>query len=155
MRKIRVDQIKSCISVIADGSGQQFWLAADAVRELVMADRLWRPSEKANVTRGLQALLSGTTESMGLLNVQLPAEFVAAGIVMVVKKVNWQVAASWYESVLRLEDQIEGEDAHATPVTADELFNMCLAVEGDVASFRARFENRMSGLVDGGTVNEG
>ena len=88
----------------------------------------------------------GTMDVLGLPRIQIPAEFLAAGISMFVQPSNLMVACRW------MEQNSQTAEAQGNPqgtvnresIAAEQLFSLCLQLVNDeqVAVCRAQFETR-------------
>lgn len=120
---------------------------------LVEQDMSWQNVERNQVTRTLDILMHGTTDALGLPRIEIPAEYIAAAIVMFVHPCNLLVACRWMEAGYSTVDAL-GNPTSATSntsvVSSQQLFALVLQLANDVdlPSIRAQFEYRVKGAIN-------
>ncbi len=120
---------------------------------LVKQDISWQNVERGQVTRTLEVLMHGTTDALGLPRIEIPAEYLAAAIIMFVHPSNILVACRWMEGGFTSESM--GNPSSATAqgsaiITASQLFSLCTQLSNDVdlPAIRAQFEQRVNGSIN-------
>ena len=112
--------------------------------QLTCGTAVWTGMDRARVRQTLDAFSAGTMDLVGVSRFELPAEYLAAVIVMFVHPVNVMIACRWMEN-MRPAEIIVG--ASSTPVTVDpaEVFALCCDLMADDrgSAARASFEKQV------------
>lgn len=145
-----LQKVKSAFDVLARGSAEH--LAGMGITEadwnLFTGAAPWTAADRNRVRNTCDAVTHGALDFLGLPRFEVPAEYIAAVITMFVGPVNWQVAARWFETGRTTEDLASLPDTGAAPMSAQQLFSLCLeANDDDVSAFRAKFEKRVGRAV--------
>jgi len=136
--------VTSAMRIIADGgSDGMLDLQPEDYKTLLQATP-WLAHERARARRGLQAACFGTLDATGLTPFQLPAEYVAAAIVMFVKPVNYMIACHEMShqartSVTELASEFE---EGLEPMKPEQLFALCVQASAHSPTFKAQFTKR-------------
>lgn len=116
--------------------------------ELTTVNRPWLGQERHIVVRTLNALAGGALDSLGLPKFEMPAEYYAGLISIVVDPVNIHPACAWINMSRSAEDIQNGTEG--SPQTVAKLFAMvCQLFNGSAAEvirqrFRAKFDLALS-----------
>ncbi len=148
--KVQLEVIKGAMISLASGSASGS-LSSLGLQEsdlkLVTGDIPWAANQRTSVTRTLDSLMFGTMDILGLPRFMVPAEYVAAVIVMFVHPSNLLVACRYMESGNPTADALgnpSNSSGNKEVVDATQLFSLCcqLADNSIVATCRSQFENR-------------
>ena len=80
--------VRSAMELIASGAGDMYVDASEEEKRLLAQDRFWQGPESNIALSGLQKVLTGSASAAGYPGIDLPAEFIAAGIAMMVRPCN-------------------------------------------------------------------
>jgi len=147
--KTNVSSVVNSLRYLVDGAGDGYFKANPDVRALVSTDEAWIGAHRNIVSQGIATSLFEACDTAGLPRVALPAEFMAAAIVLMCKEVNWMLACHWIGDLHSLSVLMNADEAMYDSVPATELFALCLAVgkefsDGGFADlWKARFEARI------------
>lgn len=104
----------------------QLGIAEDAFRVFI-SDAIWTRADRTAVTRTMQSLRDGFAEVSGHIPFNVPAEYVAGLIVHFTHQVNWSTACAWFAAATVPSSELAaGEGGVNTPVTAQQLYALCL-----------------------------
>lgn len=84
------------LTIISESTGDVLGLS-DAEYKLVSDGRPWLSADRPAVVRTLEAFVFGGMEAQGLGRIEVPSEFVAAVIYVVVDPINVRRACKWVE----------------------------------------------------------
>lgn len=99
---LRADRYHEYVHSAANASKQDW--------EVTIGPDIWNPKDKRRVRKCLDAMMMGTLDSQGMAELDLPAEYVAAVIILVANPVNWMVASRWYENANTVESMISEDN---------------------------------------------
>lgn len=148
--KPQLQVIKGAMQALAAGAAtgtlETLGILSDDLN-LVMGDIPWQANQRTGVTRTIDALMFGTMDLLGLPRFMIPAEYVAAAIVMFVRPTNLLVACRWMEAGQPTVDGLgnpTSSSANQDPVDSTQLFSLCLQLvdDVDVGSYKKQFEMR-------------
>lgn len=152
--RTNLEAVKASFEYLVSGAGDGYFKANPAVRDLIAADSAWLGAHRGVVSQGIGNALFEACDTAGLERVALPAEFMAAGIVLMVKPVNWLLAAHWVGALHAQAALANAEEANFDPVEPQQLFALCCSV-GDYfkkgrfeSRWRARFEARVDEVTE-------
>ena len=141
------------LQLIAKGAGST--LSAMGISEsdfkLTTGVNCWLASDRPRVRATLDAVLFGSLDVAGLPRFNVPAEYIAACLVVMVSPVNYHVACAWYNGALTSDDMSMSEDVSAAePVSARRLFALLVQLHGDeaVGLAQAKFSKRVGLAID-------
>jgi len=99
-----------CLSAVAATAPTYLANVMEADREKLTQDVPWVATDRNVVERALQNVLQAGVAHTGLPAVELPAEFVAAGIAIVVHPINYLVCCAWVGQKLSIAAESQGVD---------------------------------------------
>lgn len=147
--RTNLDAVKASFEYLVSGAGDGYFKANPAVRDLIGTDNAWLGAHRGVVTQGIGNALFEACDTAGLERVALPAEFMAAGIVLMVRPVNWLLACHWVGALHSQAALANAEEANFDPVAPQQLFALCCSVGsyfksgGFEGRWRSRFESRI------------
>lgn len=116
----------------------------DADLAALTQDTQWHNTQLPSVYNALEQVMWGSASIAGLQRIQLPAEYIAACIVVAVHEVNW------YTACIRMADHapttLEAEAGYSDerdPVTARQLFSMVQLAAIQYETVARNIENRI------------
>ena len=120
--------VKSAMDLIASGAGDGYLECTEEEMRLLRIDRFWTAREKFTVLSGMQKTLQGSLTAAGYPALDVPAEFVAAGIALLVRPVNQLAAATIMgEGLIGVEEAMQGgQYTDAQIVSPRALFAMVM-----------------------------
>jgi hypothetical protein len=148
--KTSLEAVKSSLEYLVNGAGDGYFKANPAVRDMIGQDEPWHGSQRGVVSQGIGNALFESCDLAGLERVQLPAEFMAAGIALMVKPANWLLASHWVGALHSNMVLANEEESLFDPVHPSQLFALVLSV-GDhfqKGNFLARWHKRFDERVD-------
>lgn len=142
--------VKSAMDLIASGAGDGYLECTEEEKRLLKIDRFWTPREKFTVLSGMQKTLMGSLTAAGYPALDVPAEFVAAGIALMVRPVN-QLSASVImgEGLVNVEEMMQGgQFADAQTVSPRALFAMVMKARLWDKDFQERMQERLDAAME-------
>ena len=151
MRPLHLPTAVAALRVLAAGGIHndiaELGITADDY-DLVRQDEVWRVEDEPKVVKTLELMLHGATRSVGLPDVDHPAEYVASVIALVVHPGNFALAAHWLCRRMQIQRAIDAGDASAefAPVNYNQLWNMAaqLACDPGASDAQKRMESRFA-----------
>lgn len=148
--KTSLETVKASLEYLVNGAGDGYFKANPAVRDMIGQDEVWHGSQRGVVSQGIGNALFEACDLAGLERVQLPAEFMAAGICLMVRPCNWLLASHWVGALHSNVVLANEEEALFDQVQPSQLFALVLSV-GDhfeKGNFLARWHKRFDERVD-------
>lgn len=140
---LQLSVARSSLKIIA-GLGQAGQLDTLGISEAdykrLTASGPWMPAEKNRMTSVLHSLIMGSVDAMGLPRFHVPAEYMAAAIVVFVHPVNMHAACNCAPSTGEADAMSRGDLSNN--VRPEQLFSLCAALydSSDRSDARASFE---------------
>ena len=111
--------------------------------KLLVGRSIWLGSDRASVRKSLDACLAGAMDLTGVPRIEMPAEYIAATIVVFVAPVNIMKACAWMENQ-RPAEAISGASSSPELVSSGQLFALCnRLIENDDLAVQQSFEKRV------------
>jgi len=129
------------MEMMKDGAANGVLDCSKAEYDILRQDVPWMYTDRNRARVALDAVLYGLLDMHGIARIALPAEYVAAAIVMFVRPVNiHQCCVAMSGSVGSTHSLFSG--------SAGSLFDLCLLAysRGDFSSFAKRFDAAMAKL---------
>lgn len=99
--------------------------------EDVTAGVPWVSADRNRLTAALHSMLTSTTDMQGFERFRLPVEWISSAIAVFVHPVNWMLACRYFEGAFGAADLGRGSTASVAPCTAEQIFALCIQLEGD------------------------
>lgn len=149
---VSLRQVRSALAIIAGGAAEHIKACGvtPADFKLLTGERPWLAAERGRVRSTLDAVVHGSTSALGLPQLELPAEYVAAAIAMLVSPVNMQAACLFSESGRTVADLAGAPATGAAALSSTQLFALVMQAYGeeDLGDFQAQFEKRMNVAIE-------
>lgn len=144
----------TALHYLANGAGDHYFDASPETRKLISQEEPWLNIQRNQIQEGFEALLHGSCDAANIPRIELPAEYVAAAIALVVKPANTQKACSWLadQSNGAIGQRMEGDERVYETVSNRRLFDLVLTFGHrgtEIQEFRAKWEARVDNRIYG------
>lgn len=139
--KVALSNMKLIANQGSKGHLQVCGLTEDDFQKIV-ADVPWVGSDRNRLAQHFNSILFSTLDAVGLPRFTLPAEYIAAGIAMLIADVNIHAACRFFEKAPTVDSV--AADVEFEPCSANQLFSLVLLLKADPerSSARALFEKK-------------
>lgn len=144
-------RIRSAMSVLSAGAAAHLVSMgvskADFAR--LTGDTPWLAADRSGVRNTMDSVMFAAMDYIGTPRFEIPAEYVAAGIVMFVAPCNRLTACRWMESGRTASELSMNPTSGAAPMSAQQLFALCLEADGDyISEFVVKFEKKVKMAIE-------
>jgi hypothetical protein len=150
--RTNAETVINSLEYLVSGAGDGYFKANPDVRRLISQDEAWVGAQRGIITQGIGNCLFEACDVAGLERIALPAEFMAAGIVLMVREVNWLLACHWVGGMHSTSVMMSAEEASFDAVLLQQLFAMVLTCgekfrQGTFEErWKARFDSRLENV---------
>lgn len=123
---------------------------ADSDMRLTLGNGVWIGQNRGRVVKCLSSLVWGTLDTMGAPRFEVPAEYIAAMIMMFVKPININTACSWMDNIHSADGIMNEETEKPLPIKAREIFALVITMYNDKRGHEIKdaFEDKIAKQIE-------